>query len=127
MEEEKRKVMKKQKQKSQNYLTRCPMRPAGIEWSADAEGMVTLFIENKGFYHGVAQKLFKKPKVSQVHLDRMGSFVWPLLDGQRDITALGVLVKGHFGEEAEPLYERLAKFFQILDSYSLVYWKQEDM
>lgn len=118
--------MKKQNGKSQNYLERRPMRPAEMAWSTDEEGNVTLFIENKGFYNRVAQKLFKKPKVSQVHLDRMGSFLWPLLDGQRDITALGVLVKAHFGEEAEPLYERLAKFFQILDSYSFVCWKQEE-
>ena len=54
----------------------------------------------------------------------MGSFVWPLLDGEKDIVAIGVLVKEHFGEEAEPLYERLAKYFQILDSYSFVEWKE---
>lgn len=100
------------------------MRPDRIKWSADKEGIVTLDIENTGFFNRVAQKFFKKPKVSHVHLDKMGSFVWPLLDGEKDIVAIGVLVKQHFGEEAEPLYERLAKYFQVLDSYSFVEWKE---
>lgn len=100
------------------------MRPDRIKWSADDEGIITLDIENTGVFNRVAQKFFKKPKVSHVHLDKMGSFVWPLLDGEKDIVSIGVLVKEHFGEEAEPLYERLAKYFQILDSYSFVEWKE---
>ena len=115
--------MKKNKKVSENYLERRPMRPEGIKWTTDEKGIITLDIENKGFFNRVAQKFFKKPKVSHIHLDEMGSFVWPLLDGEKDIVALGVLVKEHFGEKAEPLYERLAKYFQILDSYSFVEWK----
>lgn len=115
--------MKKAK-KNENYLERIPNRPDKIKWSADEEGIITLDIENKGLFNRLAQKFFKKPKVSHVHLDKMGSFVWPLMDGEMDIIAIGVLVKEHFGEEAEPLYERLAKYFQILDSYSFVEWKE---
>lgn len=100
------------------------MRPDKIKWSTDEEGIVTLDIENTGLFNRLAQKFFKKPKVSHVHLDKMGSFVWPLLDGEKDIVAIGVLVKEHFGEEAEPLYERLAKYFQVLDSYFFVEWKE---
>ena len=113
--------MKKEKE---NYLERRPMRPERISWSADEKGIVTLDIENVGFFNRLAQKFFKKPPVSHIHLDEMGSFVWPLMDGETDIAALGVLVKEHFGDAAEPLYERLAKYFQILDSYSFVEWKE---
>lgn len=113
--------MKKEKE---NYLERRPMRPERISWSADEKGIVTLDIENVGFFNRLAQKFFKKPPVSHIHLDEMGSFVWPLMDGEKDIAALGVLVKEHFGDAAEPLYERLAKYFQILDSYSFVEWKE---
>lgn len=115
--------MKKKNIVSENYLERRPIRPERIKWSVDEEGSVTLDIENTGFFNRVAQKLFKKPKVSHVHLDKLGSFVWPLIDGEKDIVALGVLVKERFGQEAEPLYERLAKYFQILESYSFVEWK----
>lgn len=122
MEETKIKVMKK-KQKKENYLERCPMRPAQLKWSADKKGLVTLHIENTGFFNRMAQKFLGKPKVSHIHLDKIGSFVWPLMDGEKDIIVLGRLVKEHFGDEAEPLYERLAKYFQILDSYSFILWK----
>lgn len=108
---------------SQNYLEKIPVRPEQIQWSADKEGIVTLDIENTGFFNRAAQKLLKKPKVSHIHLDEMGSFVWPLLDGEKNIIELGKLVEAQFGEKANPLYERLAKYFQILDSYDFIEWK----
>ena len=86
--------------------------------------MVTLAIENKGWANRIAQKLFKRPKISYVHLDEMGTFIWPMIDGQTNLTDLGVKVKEHFGENAEPLYPRLAKYFQILDSYRFIAWRQ---
>ncbi len=104
----------------QNYLESRPYRVPSIRWSSDQNGMVTLEIDNKGFFNRVAQKLFKKPKVSYVHLDEMGSFVWPIIDGERDIIEIGELVKAHFGDKAEPLYERLAKYFKILESYGFI-------
>lgn len=116
--------MKKKKNViSQNYLEKIPVRPETIKWSMDENGVVTLDIENTGVFNRVAQKLLKKPKVSHIHLDEMGSFVWPLLDGNKNIIELGRLVEAEFGEKADPLYERLAKYFQILDSYQFIEWK----
>lgn len=116
--------MKKKKEViSQNYLEKIPVRPAHIAWSANEEGIVTLDIENTGLFNRIAQKLLHKPKVSHIHLDEMGSFVWPLLDGDKNIIELGKNVEEHFGEKANPLYERLSKYFQILDSYGFVEWK----
>ena len=112
----------KKKNNSENFLERIPVRNPDIRWSIDDKKVVTLEVDNKGFYNRIAQKFFKRPSVSYIHLDNIGSFVWPLIDGQTDIIALGVFVKEHFGEEAEPLYERLAKFFQILESYKFIIW-----
>ena len=115
--------MKKNKLK-ENYLEKIPVKSEKIGWNQDGEGKVTLEIENKGAFNRIAQKLFKKPKVSYVHLDETGSFVWPLIDGEKDITAIGKEVEEHFGEKAHPLYERLAKFFQILESYNFITFKE---
>ena len=49
---------------------------------------------------------------------------WPLIDGEKDIIQLGPEVEQRFGEKAQPLYPRLAKFFQVLDSYHFVEWKE---
>ena len=109
---------------SENYLERIPLRKPGIDWSKDEAGAITLHIENKGIMNSIAQKLFKKPKTSHVHMEEVGSFLWPLLNGDKDLIALGELVKEHFGEKAEPLYERLVKYFQIMESYNFITWKE---
>lgn len=116
--------MKINKKSSENYLERIPLKNPEIEWTTDENGIVTLQVENKGVANKIAQKLLKKPKISYIHLDENGSFVWPLIDGEKDIIAIGELVKEHFGEKANPLYERLVKFFQILENYNFVSWKK---
>lgn len=112
--------MSKKEVINENYLEKIPVRNKNITWKQDDENKVTLEIENTGFFNKIAQTFFKKPKISYVHLDENGSFLWPLLDGEKTILELGVLVKEHFGEKAEPLYERLAKYFQILESYKFI-------
>lgn len=116
-------MKKKKESKPENYLERIPVRPETIGWSADENGIVTLDIENKGVFNRIAQKLLKKPEITHIHLDEIGSYVWPLIDGQTNIITLGILVEERFGEKAAPLYERLAKFFQVLDSYHFIAWK----
>ena len=108
---------------SENYLERIPARAEGLTWKANSEGMVTLEIQNTGWANRLAQVLLGRPKVSYIHLDELGSFVWPLMDGKTSITELGKLVDAAFGEKAHPLYERLAQHFRILDSYHFIEWK----
>lgn len=110
------------KKQSENYLEKIPVHSDRLTWSVAENGKVTLDIENKGVFNTVAQKLFKKPRVSHIHLDEIGSFVWPLIDGKRSISDIGELVEKGLGEKAHPTYERLAKFFQILESYNFIAW-----
>ena len=35
---------------------------------------------------------------------------------------LALLVKEHFGDKAEPLYPRIVKYFQIMESYEFVHF-----
>lgn len=114
--------MKIKTQSDKNFLERIPQKNPDIGWTAGDDNKVTLEIQNKGLFNRLAQKLLKKPKISYVHLDENGSFIWPLIDGKKDIIALGEAVEEHFGEKAHPLYERLAKYFQILDSYGFITW-----
>ena len=108
------------KQTGQNYLEKIPQHKEGLAWSQDEKGIVTLEVENKGLANRIAQKLLKKPKISYIHLEEFGSFIWTVIDGERDITAIGKLTREHFGEKAEPLYERLSQYFKTLESYGFV-------
>ncbi|MBQ7901333.1 MAG: PqqD family peptide modification chaperone [Clostridia bacterium] len=115
--------MKNSSQLPQNYLERKPTLSTRVAYKCDDDGIVTIERENKGVINRIAQKLFFKPAVSFIHLDELGSYAVLCADGQRDILRIGEMVKDKFGERAEPLYERLAKFFQIMDSYNFIEWK----
>lgn len=118
-------MRKKKEAMDANYLEMIPMRKEGMRWEQDEEGRVTLYVHNVGIMNKIVQKLFKKPEYTQVHLDENGSYIWPLIDGKKDIVTLGKAVKEHFGEAAEPLYPRLAKFIQILESYGFVTFREK--
>ena len=109
--------------KSTNYLDKVPARNEKYNWTKNDEGIVTLEVVNKGFFNYMAQKLLKKPPVTCVHLDELGSFVWPVIDGTMDVYAIGQKVEERFGEKAQPLYERLVQYFKILESYGFIIWK----
>ncbi len=107
----------------QNYLEKIPRRKDGIAWSKQENGEVTIEIENKGIFNHIFQLLLKKPKITYIHLEEMGSFIWPLIDGEADILKIGEKVKEHFGEKAEPLYPRLVKYFEILKNCKFISFK----
>ena len=109
--------------KDENYLEKKPICKNGLNWSKDENGNVTLEMENKGVANRIMQKLIKKPKISYIHLDEMGSFVWPLMDGEKDILEIGKFVEEHFGEKANPLYERLSQYFKTLEKYNFIEYK----
>lgn len=111
--------MKKKKQQK-NYLDLIPERASGLAWTQDDDSLVVLEVENTGAFNRLAQKFFKRPKVTKVHMERFGSFIWPLIDGERTVAELADLLKERFGEEAEPLYPRVAKYMQIMESYHFI-------
>ena len=113
------------KKAKENYLDKKPKRAEHIGWSKDDDGIVTLEIENKGIFNCLAQKLLKKPQISYIHLDKMGSFIWPFLDGGINVYEIGKKVKEKYKDDAEPLYERLIKYLQILHSYGFILWNKE--
>lgn len=113
---------KKNKQSQINYLDLIPEKAPSIRWHRDLKERVILEIENTGAFNKIAQKIFNKPRYTKVHLDGLGSFIWPLIDGKRTITDLAALVKEKYGEKAEPLYPRIIKYFQIMESYHFVWF-----
>ena len=112
------------KKQQENYLEKIPSRKEKFRWTSDEKGIVTIEIDNKGFYNRLLQKIAKKPPVTYIHLDENGSFVWTQIDGQRDIIKIGELVEEHFGEKSHPVYERLVKFFAMLERAGFIEFKK---
>lgn len=111
---------KKKQKKSENYLDYIPVHNEKYRFETGENQEITIFVENRGAFNRIAQFFFKKPKVSQIHLDEMGNFIWPLMDGKRTVYDIAVIVKESFGEKAEPLYNRLVTYIRTLESYNFI-------
>lgn len=113
-------MMKKKQTVQRNYLDLVPVRAEGLRWHTDIRQRIVLEVENEGLFNRIGQKVFGKPRYTKVHLDAMGTFIWPLIDGNRTVDEIASAVKKEFGEKAEPLYPRLIKYFQIVESYHFI-------
>lgn len=97
-----------------NFMDFIPVCNPEYTWDADKKGIVTVHVVNKGFYNRLAQKVFKRPRVSHIKLDEYGSFVWQQMDGIRNVYEISRLASAHFGEDTESVIPRLVKYIQIL-------------
>lgn len=100
--------------KKENYLDFIPVVNGQNTWDRGEDGVVTIHMVNRGFYNTLAQKLFHTPRVSHIKLDEYGSFLWMRIDGVKTVGQLALELKEAYGERAEPLYDRLVKYMQIL-------------
>ena len=77
--------------KGENFLDYTPAISPRHTWSEE-DGKVTIHMEHRGLYPWIAQKFFKRPRISHIALDEMGSFIYPLIDGERTVEQLAQLV-----------------------------------
>ena len=85
-----------------NYLDFIPVYRESCRYRMGDSGDVTILQENRGLFHWIAQKVFHRPRISQIHLDEMGNFIWPLMDGERTVYDIAMLVREEFGVCEEP-------------------------
>lgn len=111
--------MAKAKKQQNNLLDYIPVRNPRLTWDVK-NGKVTLHRENKGIFFWFGQKLWKKPRFSHIELEEFGSFLWQNMDGKRDVGDLADMLKAEFGEKAEPLYERVVKYINILKNNKFI-------
>ena len=110
---------------NKNYLDYIPVKNSEIQYEIDNDGIVTVYIEWKGFYHKIAQRFFRKPRVSDIKLDSYGSFIWSIIDGEKDVYALSKEMEQHFNGMEKAL-SRLIKFLEIMHDHHLIFWKGEE-
>lgn len=75
--------MAKKKDAGKNYLDFVPVRNPSFDFTVADDGIVTITVEWQGFYHRIAQRFFRRPRVSDIKLDAYGSFVWQAIDVKR--------------------------------------------
>ncbi len=87
-----------------------------IVLSEDPEGIVTVMEKQDHKIQTFLRRLkFRIPKYKKTELDEYGSFVLRTIDGQTTVEELGTKLKEHFGDNVEPLYDRLATYLHYLE------------
>lgn len=111
--------------KKENFLDYIPKRNALYKWEINSKKFVEVLVINRGLFNRIAQLLFRKPKISRIELDEMGSFIWQEMDGKKTVYEIGTAVKTRFGKKAEPLYERLSEYIQILHNNRFIVYENK--
>ena len=111
--------------KSNNFLDYIPKHSPKITWSQKDE-FVVVDMYHKGFFPWIAQRFFKRPKISHITLDKHGSFIWKNINGKNTVNDIAMLVKAEFGNDAEPLYDRLVQYMRILRNNGFIIYIRSD-
>jgi len=110
------------KQPEQNLFDLIPERQS--EFEKTPEGIV--WIIQPKFTNKFLVKFFlpflKRPDF-KVKLDEFGSAVWRHIDGQVTVGQIGEKLRIEFGEQVEPVFDRLALFFQSLYRLRFIQYK----
>jgi hypothetical protein len=117
---------KKKNVKDKNYLDFIPVINESLKWEKEDDGEVIVLQRHTGFFDRIAQKYFNRPEYSHIHMDEFGSFVWLQIDGRKSVYEIGKAVRDEFGEDAEPLYERLSQFINTLEGLKYIKITEED-
>ncbi len=123
--------MTSQKRKEDNILDMIPGRVhEWVEEKVEGEGEVgevRVRVKVPRFKSGVGKrfcKWLKKSPTYDVKLDRYGSEAWKLCDGINDVGTIAESLLEKFGEDVEPVYERVAQLISIMEINGLITYKK---
>lgn len=106
-----------------NLLDLVPEQAENFEVASD--GHINILVPKYGknpLGQWLATRL-NRPYI-RIKLDRIGSFVWQLCDGRATVREIARRAQAEFGEEIEPVYERLGEFMKQLDRNRFIRWKK---
>ncbi|NJE05639.1 PqqD family protein [Thermococcus sp. M36] len=107
----------------EEYLNLVPVRNEKVELRK-VEGKYYLLIPMDSKLDFLARKLHGDYR--RIELDEIGAYTWELCDGRRTVREIGKALRARFGDEVEPLYERLVTFLIELGKRYLVEFKRTD-
>ncbi len=115
----------KKKRIVKNLLDMVPEQryPSSTQDNGTVDVIIPRYGEN--FVGRMLSSVLKGTPV-RVHLDRVGTRTWELCDGRRSVHEIGQHLHREFGDEIEPLYERLGLFFKQMENQRLIQWKSEN-
>ncbi len=113
----------KSKNKKDNFLLYVP-RKSHDNWIEKDEVVCLIFTHDK-IIEKIAQKLFKRPSVTDIKLDEIGTFIWQLIDDNRNIYDIGECLLERYGKSCEPVHERLIMYLRYLNRMGWIKFRKE--
>ncbi|CAK9330672.1 PqqD family protein [Thermoanaerobacter kivui] len=106
--------MAKKQKKSDNFMLSVPHYSKKIEWKNKNGKVIFVFYHNK-LVERLVRLFVKKPETTTLELYEIGSTVWNLIDGKRNVYEMGQKLKERFRDSVEPFYDRLIIFMRYLN------------
>ena len=113
-------MKQKTKRLSANYMDLVFVKNEDRLWNQKDDGIVEIDMENKGFFNVIAQKFFKKPRISHISLDKYGSTLWLGIDGKNTVNDLLIIMQESFPREKEKMLNRIVQFLTTLELHSFI-------
>jgi hypothetical protein len=105
--------MKDNNHKEDNFLLYIPNKKH-MEWE-ERNGKVYLIFHHDKMAEKFLRWLVKKPFVSDLELDDLGSSTWRLIDGERSVHEIAQSLLKQYGKAVEPVNERLIMYLRHLN------------
>jgi len=108
-----------------NMLELTPYKFYGQEIDQDGNMIVLIpKFTNKYMVKFLLPKM--KSKYFKLKLDKLGSGVWGMINGENKIKFIAEELIKMYGDEIQPVYERLPKFVSMLYQNKLISFKEVD-
>ena len=94
------------------------------EWVEKGGLIIILHKKWRGnkWYHKLLKKIF--PDTIRIRLDDIGSEVWRLMDGKRNVGEIAEALESKFGERVKPVRARLTVFFMKMFKGDMVEFRR---
>ena len=117
-------VKNKEVKNQDNFLLYIPVKKH-LEYEAK-NGYVYLIFHHDKAIEKFLRRLVKKPAVSDIKLDDLGTFVWQSIDGKKNVYEIGKDLKKKFGNRCEPVYDRLIMYLRYLSKKGWIAFEKGD-
>jgi hypothetical protein len=101
---------------SNNQLDTVFLINEQLDYETDDRRLVTVLRKQDHWIQRCARKLrFRIPAYRRIEMDDFASFVFLSIDGRRTVKEIGELLAEQYGEQINPLYERLLMFLNHIE------------
>jgi hypothetical protein len=112
--------MNKKVNKSKNFLDMVPIKNEKLKTEITDKGLVQIIIPRDGLMDRLVRLFLKTPDVMRIDFDAIGTCVWNAIDSKRNMQEIGDILKKEFGDEIEPIYERLGSHMNVLKNNKFI-------